>query len=189
MAGYFSLLTAPVSDPVSVEEVKLHGRIETDEEDGLIKTYIKAATELAENYMGRAIMQQTWINSLNTWPSEYCDSAELIRPPTSSIEEIRLYDDAGDDTTVNSDNYWLQNKREPALVVLRDNGISNVVPTRAQGGIEIQFITGYGTSKDDVPGGIRTAVMQATVDIYETRAMELTSKVKSMLDLFKIHTL
>jgi hypothetical protein len=44
------LKTAPLVDPLDLDAVKLHLRVETDDEDTLITSYIKAAKEYCEGF-------------------------------------------------------------------------------------------------------------------------------------------
>ena len=52
---------APVGEPLSVEEVKLHLRLDTDEDDALIAALITVAREQAEHQTGLLLMAQTWV--------------------------------------------------------------------------------------------------------------------------------
>ena len=54
------LLTPPGSEPVSLSEAKLFLRIEHAAEDATISRAITAARETCEQYLGSALLPQTW---------------------------------------------------------------------------------------------------------------------------------
>lgn len=64
------LITAPVLEPISLEQLKLHLRIELDvlDEDEYLEGLIIAAREHVEDVTRRAIMTQTWEYYLQEWP-------------------------------------------------------------------------------------------------------------------------
>ncbi len=90
------LISAPASAPVSVNELKDHLRIETNEEDVLLSDYIDAATELAEGETGNKFVFQTWEIALNSFDSEI----ELPLRPLSSISSITYIDQDGVEQTL-----------------------------------------------------------------------------------------
>ncbi|MGI3169989.1 head-tail connector protein [Pseudooceanicola sp. C21-150M6] len=57
------LVTGPAGMPVTLDEAKLHARIDHDAEDNLVSGLISAAVGYLDGYrgiLGRAIMPQTW---------------------------------------------------------------------------------------------------------------------------------
>ena len=90
------LISAPVSAPVSVNELKDHLRIETNEEDVLLGDYIDAATQLAESETGNKFVFQTWEIALN----EFSAIIELPLRPLSAITSITYIDTDGVEQTL-----------------------------------------------------------------------------------------
>ena len=66
------LIIAPTIEPVTLEELKLHLRIDLDvlDEDEYLEGLIKAAREHAEDITRRAILSQTWDYMLDGWPKK-----------------------------------------------------------------------------------------------------------------------
>lgn len=54
---------------VSLDDAKLHLRVDHADEDDLIVLLIRAAMEDAEAVMGRALLPQTWRQRLDAWPA------------------------------------------------------------------------------------------------------------------------
>jgi uncharacterized phiE125 gp8 family phage protein len=59
MRTTLQVTTQPAAEPVALEIVKRHCRIDHASDDGLIKEYIRAARVMAENYLSRALVTQT----------------------------------------------------------------------------------------------------------------------------------
>lgn len=60
------LVTPPASHPITIDEAKLHCRIDHNDDDTLIEAYIGAAVGHLDGWtgiLGRCIMPQTWLIS------------------------------------------------------------------------------------------------------------------------------
>lgn len=64
----FQQLQAPAVEPVTIDELKVLGRITTNAEDSLIASLITAAREQAEAYTGRFFVTQKWRMLLDAFP-------------------------------------------------------------------------------------------------------------------------
>jgi len=60
--------TAPASEPLSLEEAKLHLRVENDDDDTLIGLLITAAREAVEKFLGRMIPERRFEIVLDRYP-------------------------------------------------------------------------------------------------------------------------
>ena len=70
------IITSAAVEPLTLEEVKLHLKVETDADDNLITSLITAARETAEVFTGRAIASQVLEYILDCFP----DSSDVIYP-------------------------------------------------------------------------------------------------------------
>jgi hypothetical protein len=70
---------SPLIEPVDLATVKLHLRIDTDDEDTLITSLIAAAREDCEAFQNRAYINQTYELWLDSFPSK--DYIEIPLPP------------------------------------------------------------------------------------------------------------
>ena len=162
--------TAPTVLPVSVEDVKLFARIDTDAEDDLLETMIGAVTDATEKWLGRALLGQTLVLSFDQWPGD--GVVRLPRPPFLDLVEIRSLDEDEVSTVYASTNYLIRPDILPAEIVLRSDGPDS--PSNADryhGGWEIEFRAGYGDLATDVPASIRAGVMAWAAEYYESRIL------------------
>lgn len=159
-------VTAPTELPVTLGEAKLHARIDEDTDNAMVQSLIRTATELAETYLRRAIMQQTWKQFLDAWPA--CGYHELPKAPLVSVTHVKTYDDADTATEYSAAYYQVDAISRPGRITVRTTG-NWPTPTRNMNGIEIQFVCGYATDPANVPAKIKTGILSIIAFLYENR--------------------
>ena len=185
MSGLIEV-TGPTIEPISRIEAREHLRLDDDVDDSQIRAYITAARVWAENYTGRAFINRTMRQTLDSAPATangpfgaYVEAhqnvlvggqsaIELAMSPVVSVSSIKYYNDAGTESTWATSNYYVDTNRDVARIVLLDGG-SWPTDLRAANGLEINFTAGYGTSPNQVPEPIRAAIMQYMTFLYEHR--------------------
>ena len=83
------LITPPAVEPVSLDEVKAHLKVDGTDDDALIGALITAARAQAEWHTHRAFVTQDWIY----WRDELPDHGVVKIPlaPLQSLSSITLY--------------------------------------------------------------------------------------------------
>jgi len=149
---YLRLVTPPAVEPVTLEEAKLHLRVDGTEEDSLIAALIAAARQKAEEYTRMAFITQTWELAVDT----ACGVLYLPRPPVQAVEAVTL-----DGEVVAPENYALV---DPEVLHVK-------MPLYAvnPGGVVIRYRAGYGNALADVPQSIRQAILMLLAHMYEAR--------------------
>jgi uncharacterized phiE125 gp8 family phage protein len=163
------LTTAPTKEPLVVDDLRQHLRVDTSDEDFLLETWLVAARRHVEAYTGAAILMQTWEARLDAFPDG--DEIELPRNPVQSISSIQYVDTAGATQTFAGTNYDLVAPPDP-------NGGSWIValgygkswpPARGHiGDVRISFVAGY-LERKDVPPEILSAMLLIAGDLFENR--------------------
>jgi len=171
------LVTPPVEEPLTIEEAKLHLRIEEDvtDEDGLILALIKAARVHVENETGRALLTQTWRQYTDDrfpylrgfYGSR--DAPFILSPtPVQSVTHIKYYNTAGVQTTFGAGNYVVDITGDSARITLA-YGISwpatQYPMTRA---VEVEFVAGY-QNPSLIPPTLKQAMKLLIGNWYEQR--------------------
>src|SRR5574341_1423176 len=87
------VITPPATEPVSVETVKSHLRIDLEAEDALLDIYIAAARERGEGLARRAFLTQTLELTVDAWPAD--GLLKLPRPPLQSVTSVKYLDRNG----------------------------------------------------------------------------------------------
>lgn len=170
------LVTAATANPISLEEAKLHLRVEDDDEDTLITILISAATKHSEKFMGRALIAQTFDLYVDQFPAEGDVNPAAIRIPMSPLLDVVgvFYDDASDvEQEFDAASYLVDDASEPPRIVLVN---SAAWPTTREGAnaVRIRFRAGYVDNSvspevGEVPEDIRSAILLYLGSLYAHR--------------------
>lgn len=172
--------SAPVSDALDLDAVKLHLRVDHADDDDLIADLIRAATEQAEAYTGRALITQTWtlLDTAAIWP------LSLSRWPVIAVSSL-IVDGAQYVTTGVLNSAFTLYAGDDAL--LEGSGTE----------VTVVYTAGYGNSYSDLPAAIRQWMLLQIGQWYEHRegtiqAMHTPQKmpfVDHLLTPYRIHLL
>jgi uncharacterized phiE125 gp8 family phage protein len=197
----FKLTVPPAAEPVALADAKLQARIDTTADDSLVTNLVTGARQWAEQYTGRALVNQTWQMWLDLWPAaveEWWDGVRdgpvtgldritfisLPRPPLVSVNSVQYFDNTDAGTVWPSSNYFVDTVRQPGRLALR-LGATWPVPSRLANGIMIEYIAGYGSDGTNVPEPIKTAIRQLFAHWYEHRGeATMTSMGRGMTSAF-----
>jgi uncharacterized phiE125 gp8 family phage protein len=176
---HLKVITAPTMEPVQLEELKLHSRITSSEEDTLLFRLIRAATRKAERWCGRSFISQTWELSIDGGAPG--DVVTLPRPDLQSVTSVTTYDTDNNGTVFSSASYTVEDGRASRFFL--DLGASWPSSMREQRSVVVQYVSGYGDDDEDVPDDVREAVMILAAYWYEHRDEEgkLPRMVKELL--------
>ena len=206
-----ALVTPPVSEPVTVGEVKSWLRIDDNSEDATLVALVTTARMAAEEYLRRSLITQSWRMTLNPvrsralddlpagvydLPVNYFDGAlatsvVLPRGPIQSITTVTTYglDDVG--TVYDPVGYRLDANSGRLLLT---NGATWPGSLRAYGAADVVYVAGYGPQAKDVPQPIRTAILIHVAALYEQRgmcesSMDLPPGAKQLLNQYRVVSL
>lgn len=188
MKRSINIVTDSGTTPVTTAEAKEHLRIETGvtADDTLVANQVKAATRLAEDYLGRALITQTRRLTLDQFPRQLI---ELPYPPVSAVGTVEYIDGTGGTSTVASTGYLLDSDASPARLMPAYG--STWPTTRDQmAAVKVTYTCGYGTSGTSVPEPIRQAILIQVAASYENRGEEggdqLTEGAKRLLYPYRV---
>jgi uncharacterized phiE125 gp8 family phage protein len=155
---------APVGEPVSLSEAKVHLRLTTDSEDALLEGLIRAAREDVERATGLALIDQDWRMTMDAIPPD--GTVAIRRCPLKEVLAVTIYGSEGEARVVNPDDYSVDVVSRPARVVF------HAMPalSRTINGVEIDFRAGYGEAGTDVPDLLRRAILTLAAHWFEFRS-------------------
>jgi len=160
-----AVYTAASEDPITVAELKLHSRIDTDSNDAEISAYISAATQDTEIFLWRQLCTATYQMTLDRFPFE--DYIELPRPPLLTVTHVKYYDTANVQQTLSTNDYDVDITCEPGRIYIdRSVGWPSIYDKR--NAIEIRYTAGYGAAAA-VPEGIKQSIRMKAAHWYENR--------------------
>lgn len=176
------LKTAPAVEPITLEEAKLHLKVDSADDNTLITALITTARQLAELETKRAFITQTWEMYLDSAPAEI----GIPKPPLQSVESIKVLDQDGNETTVDSSYYDVDKaENSPGRVNLKSGCCW---PThRGFASFIVEFKAGYGDAAADVPEALKQGILQLIGHLYDNRdSQEIPKGIKALFWPFKI---
>lgn len=158
-----TVITPPEEEPVAIETVKQHLRVDYAADDALIGAYLQAARELGEGLARRAFVTQTLRLVVDAFPAN--GVLKLPRPPLQSVESVTYLDSDGNEHEWTDFN--VDTRSEPGRVVF------NSAPSAAlfeSGAVAVEFVAGYGADTD-VPQTFIQGILLTVAHWYELRDM------------------
>ena len=161
--GTLSVITPPTQEPITLSEAKEALRIEDTSEDARIHGLIKAAREMAEDFLDLHIMTQTLDLTFSGWPATII---ELDVWPIQSIDSVK-YDDTSspvtEQTLVVDTDYYADTTTIGGRVIAATAWPSTANQPNT---VRIRMTAGY-TSQDEVPEHIKDGIKAYVVYLYD----------------------
>lgn len=165
------LVTAPTVEPVTLTEAKSHLRVTVSDEDAYITSLVSAARGIAESFLNRALLDQTWDWQL----AGFRPSLEVPHAPLQSVTYIKYIDGNGTLQTLATSEYAV-------VDVLSTSGPGRIVPAYGKSwpavrglpnDVTVRFLAGYGAATSAVPDPIKWAVLLILAELYARRESAL----------------
>lgn len=173
------VITAATEEPLTLEEAKVFLRVDVDDEDLLIASLISAAREYAEHYTGATFATVVYELGLDAFPA---DAIMLPNPPVSEVESVKYTDTAGDEQTLDPNDY-----------VLADYGMTPSIypldPWPSVGTYPNAVRVRYTATGAAVPAVVKVAMLELVAHYYENRenAGTVPPAVTRLLDVPKVY--
>lgn len=186
--------TAPAIRPVPTELAKLHCRVTNEAENGYIENLIDAAVGSTEDDTNRAWINRTMQMTLDRFPPGTI--FQLPRSPVSSTADdtvITYADLDGNNQTLATTVYGVDATPIVPTVYLKDGQSWPSTLGTEPAVVTVQFVAGYGATRESVPPRAKQAIMMAVQMWYdirspvvEGRVQELPNAVAHLLDGLRI---
>ena len=173
----------PAAAVWTVAEAKSHLKVDHNDEDALISSYIEAATIWAQDLTLRSLISQKWRLTSSQFPASYRTPLRLARGPISAIDSVKYFDISGVQQTWDSANYQVTTWNDSVSMLFPASGESwpDTEDDNANA-VEVIYTAGYGQSRDDVPEDIRVAILYRIADLYELRGQSDTIQTSRAYD-------
>jgi uncharacterized phiE125 gp8 family phage protein len=159
---HLTLVTAPTSEPVTLEEAKTHCRVDFNDDDALLEGHIAAAREYCENFTRRQFVTATYALRMDDLPDEIV----LPRPPLASVTSITYVDATGSTQTLSSSLYTVDTYVEPGRIVPAYNATWPSVRGHTND-VVVTFTCGAAVA--NVPARAKQAILLLVGHWYENR--------------------
>lgn len=183
------LVTDATAEPVTLDDVKLHLRLQTTdtEEDELLTALIKGARKEAENRTRRALLPQTWKLVLDDFKDEIVLNMSPISTASSDVTITYLDETSGDSTTLNATYYRVDTDSEPGRIFL-GYGSEWPTPYDVKNAVQIQFKAGFPLNTavtpatDTCPELIEQWIKMRVAQAYEFREPTIVGRLVQELN-------
>ena len=181
----------PAASLLTVDEAKNFLGIPLSDtcDDQLISGLIDAATEQAERFTGRAFINRTvnafydfmpWLESVGGMGTSINRAdvtvhggrvIALRRLPLDSVTRIAWHQEDGSSIDPwDTANYQVDAESKNVLGrVIFKQGVDQPTNLQEGNGLEVEYVAGYGPTADDVPYGIKHAVLMLVAFMFQNR--------------------
>ncbi len=188
--GHAQMVTPSATPLVSLDDIKMHLRVDHNAEDNYLLGLVAAAVQWCEQLTRRCFLSSTYVLHLDDFPSSlrlnrgahYSISRREIRilpSPLLSVESITYLADADTRETLATDRYdVIADAHVPLVLPVYDGSWPDAIVHPSS--VQIAFTAGYGASPSDVPWPIIQAVMMLAGHLYENREATAPIQIHSV---------
>ena len=159
--------SAPAVEPLTVAEAVAHLKDPPSRDQEILPALITAARQEAEEFLGRALITQTWRAGWSRFPAEIL----LPKPRLQSVTTVKYFDTSNvEQTLVEGTDYLVDTASEPAVIT--PDVVTNTTWPSTDGrrnAVTVTYVTGYGDAETDVPEAIRRAMLLMVGDMFQHR--------------------
>lgn len=199
------LVTPPVDEPVTLDEIKLHLRIDGTYEDAILMLYLTSVRSQAESILKRAILNQTWQYTCKlptiqrgkisgdfeprpkmAWTGDHASRIQLPMGRLQSVTTIeRQNGDTGVWSEMDADEVVIDYSSEPGEIWPVDGWADDLETYQ----LRFTYVVGYGETALSVPPEIKLAILMAVAECYANRENgRFPASARSYLDALRIYS-
>ena len=172
------IISNPAQEPVTLDEAKLHLRVDDDDDDSLIEATVKAARRYCEIFTRRSFVQQTWRMDLDCFP--FCIVIEVPKSPLEVVNSINYLDASNVEQTLDLSTVTIDTTTStPARIVLNEGETWPATINNANA-VKIEFVSGYSDTGECVPPTINQAILLLVGHWYENREAVVDGNFKKV---------
>ncbi len=165
------LTAAPTTEPLTMAEIKLFLRVDGNEEDTLLNSLTTVGRELAEKYIGKVLITQSWqMHQVHVAGQNIALTPAPLQSITSVKAELN-----GVQTTLDNADYKV-NLSNDSLKFIRAPSADSII---------IEMVVGYGGA-EDIPAPIKQGILHTISHLYHNReaASSLCPEATNLWDAY-----
>ncbi len=185
--------TDAATEPVTLEEVKKHLRVDWASDDAYISSIMKVARQRCEGYSNRAYITQTWVLKL----TGFMGVISVPMPNLLSVTAFKCRKTDGSLITLTENtNFAIDKDVQPGIIYFPSWVAAPSISLAAGYPIEIEYTCGYGPDAASVPQYVKHAILLTVGHYYENRentvigqgvsAMSLPFGAEALLDMDRV---
>lgn len=187
MADYQSV--APTTLALTLQDCKRHLNVTSTEDDALITTHIKAATNMLENRFNRCFVKQTRILKFDDFnDTKYMHTDKYgrrriypPRSPLSSVSSIARLTSTGGTSTLPTSDYVVSTGDKPGFVGESYNATWPDVYAQPNS-VTVTYVAGHSTVSGGVPEHVKQAIRMIVAHWYRQREGVLIGSISKEIE-------
>lgn len=183
MDSVFKVVAQPAFEAFTRQEAKDYLKVDTNVDDTLIDSIIKAARFRAERYTGIAIALQT----VEQRYAHFSLCLPLAQGNVKDVVSVKYLDETGNEQTLAPDVYGLDLFKTPQEVYLKkDKSWPSIYSDR--GAVRLQYRAGYDNAAS-IPNDLCVAMLLMISDMYENRTdsiFRFPTAAMNYLELYRV---
>lgn len=180
----YHIYTRPQLEVVKLQDARLHLRVDSEEEDTIIQSMLRAATLAAEQYCDRLFMMAKVDQFFDCFPGD-TQPIRLYYPITDLIS-ISYLDADNETQTVSTDDLTVDKYNIRGQIY---TSASWPTPLSRVNAVSVKYNSGMCSDTDSIPSDIRHAVLLILGRLYEYRedtVSKLPTASQRLLDPYKL---
>jgi uncharacterized phiE125 gp8 family phage protein len=153
-------ITPPATLPVNLAIAKANMRVDGDDMDVLITSWIKGIVAVLEHEIGQCLIEQTWRVTLDCFPE-----AIKLPHPVLSITSVKYFDVNGTEKTLEPAAYRLCRARYQSHLMPARGGAWPA--TLADADVTVELVCGHGAAPADVPENVQLYILAKLVEQFD----------------------
>ena len=172
------IITAPASEPLTLQEAKDHLRFTDSSEDTLISALIVAARQHIENLTGRALITQTLELQLDGFPA----TRKILLPssPVQSVSSVKYYDTDGALQTWSSTEYQVVTSQIVPVIAPASGYDWPETDTDTLASVQVRYIAGFGNAAA-IPEPIKQAMRLLIGHLFTNRESVVVGTISQIV--------
>jgi uncharacterized phiE125 gp8 family phage protein len=179
-------LSETETELLSLDEIKIHLRMDSDEQDSLLAHLLTTARMFVEQYTGLSLVKQTWKYVLDRFPTEKV-FLTLPHPPLQSVTSFSYIDTKGETQyLIEGTDFVVDHFSQPARIAPLFLWPETGRPFNA---VTLEYISGW----DEVPAPMKHAMLLLIGHWFEHREsvtngmfQELPMSIDSLLIPYRV---
>ena len=133
------MVTGPTEYPITLDEIKDHLRVDSNDFDAELTSLIEEGTDQVERVTGHRLITQTWTYKLDG----FSNVIKMPSYPLQSVSSISYQDDNNAAQTLSSTNYVVDTDSKPGKI---EQAYNTTYPTTypEANAVTITFVCGFG---------------------------------------------
>jgi hypothetical protein len=203
------VIKPPAAEPISLDMLRLHCRIDHTSDDLVLAVYLQTARMMIEQYLSRPLITQTLTVTFRP-EGQMPNGGHFLktnifipRAPIQSISSVTVLDLNGNQTPIEPAALptvppstllgWIADLdlTPPLLTIGLDTELVDGRTLRQAGlqNLQVTFIAGYGTAATAIPAPIIISILMVAAYLYENRgdvAAEIPQGAREFCDAYRL---